>query len=218
MFLKNKNENKNILNIYALNTDGIIYASVFPEALGTDVSERDYFIRAMKGDTSIVCDVVYSDRLNSNVNMISLPIYDKDTIAGVIVAVLDVSAYAQIVDTFNHSNMEYYITDTAGNLVYAKDKFLIGTPLDLDKIPDSGKNTFIDNGIEKQAFYTTVPDIGWKIISMSSVQAINAPLIKMISTIVVSSIILLLIALIIFYFISPSISLPIKEITRQVKK
>ncbi|MEG0308565.1 MAG: methyl-accepting chemotaxis protein [Clostridium sp.] len=225
-FLEERDNNEDVLNMYAMNKEGIIYSSVFPDAVGTDVSERDYFTRVMNNEEMVISDVVESSRLQANVNMISTGVYKDGELIGVITSVLGTSAYEQIIEEYRKDSLDGFITDNKGNLVFHPNKELIGLPFDnkdvndiaTGNVGDNGVVEYTSNGVKDIAAYDTIKEIGWKVFTYGSVKDIYKPVTKLQVSLLGISIVLLSIATVIIYLLSVSISAPIKKMTGQVNK
>lgn len=210
--------NEYYLNFFVLNLDGMIYASCFPEAVGTDVSTRSYFTDAVAQNKNILGDIVYSDRVNAYVNMFAVPIHYHGELVGVMVAAVDSRLFQQTILEFADSNSEFYITDSVGNVVFCPDMDYLGeqfiTPelIQLATDPDLtlGHMMLYSHGKEV-VFYDRLPDYGWTIYSVEAYNHIYKPVKEMIIKATITGIIILLIALCIIVVIGKTFSTPLYE-------
>ena len=214
-----------ILNEYVMNKDGIIYVSVFPDAVGTDCSERQYFKKALNQQKLVVDDVVFSDRLKANVTMMSKEIKNGDEVVGVITAVLDTSFYEDLFNEYKSDKLEGYILDNQGNFVYHYDKSLIGTPIDDLKIKGLSFSDFKESGQISYNYknedyiieYKTIPDLGWKIFIRGNTKDIHAGISRLRKRLINASILLFAIAMAIVYVSSKRLARPIVKLKEQAE-
>lgn len=224
-FLEDEVDNEDILNIYAMDINGIIRASVFEEAVGTDCSERDYFTRVVNNEKMVIDDVVYSDRLGKNVNMISHGIYSNGNLVGVITSVIDIEIYDEILKDFSMGSLNGFVIDNKGNIVYHMNKDKIGMVHEVEEVnkvisdnSNSGEIKYNVNNEENIAFYDTMDGIGWKVFVDGSVDELYSGAKNLQKILIFVSLGLLIGIIVIIYFIARSISTPIEQITEDVKK
>ena len=100
---------------------GIISAegtAQYPDGTTADLSDRDYFTRAMTGETNF-SDVIISRVTNSAVMILAAPIRDQsDAVAAVLLIRLDASWLSERTDTMGYGQTGYaYIIDSQGTLI-----------------------------------------------------------------------------------------------------
>ncbi|MGM9934364.1 MAG: methyl-accepting chemotaxis protein [Clostridium sp.] len=225
MFYNETNSRNDILNIYVMNSEGKIYSSVFDDAVGDDCSDSEYFKRAMNGDKLVVDDVVYSDRLNANVNMISQTISKDGQKIGVITAVLDTSVYEAIVHQYENEGLEGFITDSQGNFVFHDNNELIGKSfadsgvpgVDGNNVPQNGVLEYEYNNTDYIAAYETVDGLGWKVFIKGKCSDIFSAIFKIRIILWGVAALLLLVSISIVYIMAKKFSAPIVDITEKVQ-
>lgn len=218
--------NSEILNLYVMNKNGVIYSSVFSDAVGVDCSDRDYFKKSINGNDFVIDDVVFSDRLNANVNMISKTITKDGQAIGVITAVLDTSVYKAIVEEYKSEGLNGFITDTNGNFVFHEEQNLIGKPfaetgiegVDIHTLDEHGIIEYAYNDIDFIVAYETINDIGWKVFIKGKSSEIFITVLKIRVFLWIASFISIIVVMIIIYFISKTLAEPISDITEKVKR
>jgi diguanylate cyclase (GGDEF)-like protein len=134
---------------------------------GINLSQRDYFQRALKGETYI--SDVYTTALGNEVVSISTPIIENDTIAGVIVGTIRLhgNILASMFDNKSFGRDGFIaITDQQGAIVYHPDKERIGKKaMIVDSLQEQGGSTILKNylGIEYYIGYSKVPKLNWMV-------------------------------------------------------
>lgn len=218
--------NSMILNQYVMNKDGIIYSSVYKDAVGTDCSERNYFKRAIKGEKLVADDVVYSERLKANVNMISKEIKKDNEIIGVITLVVDTSFYEEIFEPYKEQKLEGTIVDNNGKFIHNSNKELIGTALNdlnikelnFDNLSNSGEVEYLFNGENYVCEYNSIPDLGWKVLIKGNAKDIFELVGSMKYKIGIISAILLAIGLAMIFTVAKRVGRIIRELADKAKE
>lgn len=94
---------------------------------GTDFSEREYFQKALKGETNI-SDITLSKYTNTYGFSIAAPVYDGEVIKGVVYFRADIDFMLNIIDKIQISDNSYaYLVDGNGYVIAHKDESLINT-------------------------------------------------------------------------------------------
>ena len=218
--------NSEILNLYVMNQNGVIYSSVFSDAVGVDCSDREYFKKSINGNDFVIDDVVFSDRLNANVNMISKTMTKDGQAIGVITSVLDTSVYKDIVEEYKSEGLDGFITDTNGNFVFHEEQNLIGKPfaeagvegVDIHALDEHGIIEYMYNNTDYIVAYENIDDIEWKVFIKGKSREIFKTILKIRAFLWVASFISIIVVMIIIYFISKTLAEPISDITEKVKR
>jgi diguanylate cyclase (GGDEF)-like protein len=155
--------------IIVLDKKGDISHITKPDKISSfNVSHRDYFQHAMKGETYI--SGVYTGAQGREVIAIATPSIEDHNIVGVVVGTIWLHENKLAMIFGNKSfgrNGHIAITDQRGIIVYHSDQERIG---EQDKIVDSLEgatgSVIMKNhsGIENYIGYSTVPELGWHII------------------------------------------------------
>lgn len=220
-------DTEGIEGMFAISKEGIIYSSSFKDMIGLDVSDSDYFQKVKNGETMVITDITESMASQGKVNVIAAEVRDPNGgFVGVVAKYTSASIYDEVFSDYVKDPYYSYIIDNRGNLVYHKNRDLIGQPLGVQEVnniatssdTESGIVDYVYNGEEQRAAYTTVPEIGWKVFSAGPIEAIEEPKEAMQTPLFIIAIVLLIVSIVIVEIISISISAPIKKITEEVKK
>ncbi|CDG01086.1 PDC sensor domain-containing protein [Clostridium chauvoei] len=150
-----------IENEYIVNKDGIVVLAGDKSALLADVSNREYFINTKNGEDIYYSDVIKSNETGNYINVVAKRMNDENgNFLGTICKDVIADGYDSLLSQYNHERYEVFLTDKSGNILYSKDKNIIGNITGIDEI-DKGSNeksneiTQIDftyNGEEKNCF------------------------------------------------------------------
>lgn len=220
------NNNSIILSEYVMNKDGTIYASSFREAVGNNYSNRDYFQRALTEEKLVAGDIVYSNRLKANVNMLSKEIKKDGEVIGVITLVVNTSFYEGIMEGYNEQKLEGVILDNNGAFIYNKNNELIGKSINELEIPEliyeelseSGEIIYTYNGEEYICYYDTIPDLGWKVLVKGNLKDTFKDVYTLKSKLRFILVIILVISLVFTFTGATIVGKSIKELTDKVKQ
>ncbi|MDU4959459.1 MAG: diguanylate cyclase [Sporomusaceae bacterium] len=151
--------------IFVLDANGNLINSTAASTTSRNFSQRDYFIRAMSGETTI--SNVFTSAAGRQVIMVSTPIRENGRVNGVVAASvwLHDNFLMSMFDnkTFGDSG-DIIITDAEGIIVYHSDKRRIGQAAHLHgALPEkAGTITRLNEaGTEQYIGYYTLPDSNW---------------------------------------------------------
>jgi methyl-accepting chemotaxis protein len=209
-------------HLYVTNTKGDIVASSASEVLDSNVSDRQDFQEAMKGNV-VLSDVTTSRLTNKPVFMIVTPIKEKDAIVGSLVGVIDLLSLSQMyIDSVKVGQTGYaYVLGKNGVAIAHPDKTQV---LKLDaKEYDFGREMIAKQagivnysweGQEKIAAFTRSGLTGWTVVVAAIVREIFAPIQTMrYVNLAVAGMVILLIVLIILALVGSIV----KPITQEVQ-
>ncbi len=114
-------------SIKIANAEGVVVAGSLEDQIGTlNVGDREYFLRAMKGE-SVVSPAVYSKSSGKPVLMIAAPVKEDAAVRGVLFAVIELDNLARrIVDPIKLGSSGYaFVLTGDGRLVAHPDPSLI---------------------------------------------------------------------------------------------
>jgi len=210
----------------------------------TDVSARDYFIKAKNGQAN-VSDVLISSVTHLPVLIVATPVYENGKVACVLYGRIDGTFLSDITDDISYGTTGYgYMVDSAGIFVaHANRSFITDQVNIVDKAaqndPDyvqlaslitqhmskgeTGNGEYLFKGTQATATqriigYAPVPDSSWTVVVGAQKSEILGQ-IKMVSNVLIFMIIgAVLIGGIVTYFVSSNISKPIVAVTNDIEK
>ncbi len=107
-------EINNLKNIDIAMPDGISYAT---KGEPIDISDRDYFIKSMKGD-NYVSEIVISRLDGKKTNIFSVPIFDENKVIGVLTASVTTEEFVKNISFHSSNKLGFtFIIDENGNLI-----------------------------------------------------------------------------------------------------
>ncbi|MDR1770254.1 MAG: methyl-accepting chemotaxis protein [Hungatella sp.] len=198
----------------------------------TNVASREYFQTALSGQAS-VSDLIISSATGELVTIFSAPVYDQGELVGLIYGRRDGNTLSEIVSSVSYKQTGYaYMINNQGvtvghkntDLVFAQDNDIenmktdeslqeLGelTPKMTSREIGSGEYTY--HGVTKIAGYAPIQDTPWIIIFGVEKNDILSSINLLVKTLAFISIAAILIGALITYFVSSSISMPIKRVT-----
>ena len=198
---------------------------------GTNVSKREYFIKALNG-TPNVGSVNISSATGRVVSTSASPIYSstgKD-ITGVVIMSLELKFFTDIFEKMKIGKAGYaYIVDKNGFYIThpVKDKILkenifqikgMETVSELVKQGKPGTTEYTLEGIRKVAVVSPVPITGWSVVGAVPVTELYAPASFTRNVIISIGVIFLLLASGFFYFFARSLTLPLTNVVGAAQK
>jgi diguanylate cyclase (GGDEF)-like protein len=155
--------------ILILDKEGNISLASQPEKTsGLNLSQRDYFQHAIKGETYI--SGVYTSAQGREVVAIAVPIIEDETIVGVVAGTvwLYENKLAMMFDNKSFGRNGYIaITDQRGIIVYHSDQGRIGKKGTISDNLQGLTGSLImkdHSGVERYVGYSKVPELDWHVI------------------------------------------------------
>lgn len=225
-----------IENIAVVNKKGIIVASANESAIGIDISDREYYQKAMTAGKSYVGASLFSKDTGMQVIPLSTPIIaDNGEVVGVLTQTVIASLVAEDLEgsrILGTENTFPLLLDQNGIILGHRDKELVGQEHTDQEVSETARRsgdetrgkikgfnyTGMDTGLERIFVYTTIDRADWTLaITLDNSEILqpvkeirNAGIEILLFVIVVGGIAALL--------ISQSISKPIKLITGLMKE
>lgn len=208
-------------------------ATVFNSKRETaNVSSRDYFQTALSGQAA-VSDLIISSATGELVMIYAAPVYDQGRIVGVIYGRRDGNALSDVVREVHYKQTGYaYIINNQGvtvghkntDLVFAQDNDIENMKTDaslrqLGELTQKmttrtvGSGDYTYNGVTKIAGYAPIEGTPWIMIFGVEKEDILSGARMLQKILVAITIAAVLIGALITYFVSGSISSPIKKVT-----
>jgi len=216
-----------IQTLVLLDKKGIVVASNSPKSIGINAVEREYFQKAIKGE-SFVSDALLSKSTNSLIVVFAQPIKDDDgTILGVLTCNIDASLFVNELEgiSINEEGI-IYILSREGTVVYhSKDESAVSKKVEATEIVELMKekatDTILRDNIEypdKYMRYSKIPIADWTVVVEDSYKDIEKPLQQLFRQISVVTIFALILACIFGIIISMIITKPIVRLTKLFKQ
>ncbi len=186
-----------------------------------DVSQREYFQKAMEGN--LWCsDVIVSASTGARQCTFSAPIYgDGGAVIGVVQRNFDLNVLHEFLAS---ESEDAFITDRAG-LVAAHSQYEITA----DNEDDRSQSTFMTSGLDSGVYeadtgkgyraivcYVKSPTIGWTICTASDTNTVTAAARSAATIVVLIGIIMLVIAVVISFMMARSFTDPIKFVNDSI--
>ncbi|MUT65180.1 methyl-accepting chemotaxis protein [Paenibacillus sp. NEAU-GSW1] len=202
---------------------GIIVASTDTKMLKTDLSDREYFKEAMKGN-SFISDAIVSRSSNNLVISFAQPIKDQSgKTLGVFVATVNTAFFTDKLQGI-HINKQGYILimSRSGIALYnSADPSQAGKKVETDGIDafiaQRATDHILQGDVElKDSYirYTKIPNTDWVVLVSDTYADINKPLESMFTAVIIITIIAMLVAVVVGLLLSRSIVTPISRLTK----
>jgi len=227
-----KAEGDRLSSINLVGKNGIfLVSSDIKTFKGTNVSKREYFIKALNG-TPNVGSVVVSVSTGRIVCTAASPIYSstgKD-ITGVAVMSLELKYFSDIFDKMKIGKAGFaYIVDKNGFYIThpVKDKILkenisqikgMEAVAELVKQGKSGIMEYTMEGMRKVAAVSPVQITGWSVVSSIPVEELYAPARYTRNVIITIGLIFLILASLLFFFFARSLTRPLIHLVGAAQK
>ena len=213
-------------NIAVVNGNGDLVASADSAQIGkVNISGNAYFKEAIKGSSSIE-KVMKSPLTGRPVIIFAAPIKDKDTIPGILLAVVNLDALSrELIDPIKVGEEGYaYLMDDEGLVLAHPDKSKIYS-LDLSKF-DFGKQMLAQKkgmieysfeGIDKIAVYQAIEQFGCILAVTASNRELLAPVASMGKVNASVALIVLLAAVAVIWLVTGTVVKPVNRVVAGLK-
>ncbi len=220
------NDNENSFETYIVNKDGIVVASNLPSSIGTDVSDREYFVEVKKSKDIYISNVLVAITTGKTMSAIAQPIIDENgEFLGMVGRDINTSYYKEALKDFVNKSATIFIIDNNGKLLYHDNDKLIGeennieaiNKILLDNNNESGIIEYELDGKSMISTYGTIGEFGWKIFCAGEKSVLFRAVINMkVMTIGVLLIIIIMATIITIYYTKNTIS-PIMVLVNKLK-
>lgn len=221
-------ENTNIYeSIIFTGTSGKVTGSSNREQIGLDLSDRDYFQKAMKGEKNF-SDIIVSKTTGNRIVAVAVPVKKGEKVVGVLSSSLNFDAFVKEFSTEleNQPSGQMFLTDTQGNIHFSQDSSLVGQTMDEASINTSSISKKDTSGvIEMQVddsksfvFYDKVDATGFQLYWVVPHNEVLGAISDLKFNISIMMSFVVAIVVIVGITVSNVITLPIKVITNRVKK
>ncbi|MEN1761587.1 bifunctional diguanylate cyclase/phosphodiesterase [Anoxynatronum sibiricum] len=229
-FFNEVNENQQyIRDLFVLSPYGMVLSSTAPESLWIDLSDRQYFLDAMNGITTISNLLV--DRIrNESVIFIATPVKrtESDEVIGVMAEIIDMKIKSdQLRQLIDPGIGDAYLINNKSEIVFHTDKNLIGSLPSNDGIREyflsdgmktSEGSMLISEGTQKMFFtYKSINNTDWKLVIEQDMGIITASAYRSLGYMVVLSLVLLTIAFTVAIRFTYGITRPLTQLADVMK-
>lgn len=231
-----QNENKWILDLFVVDTEGVSYTF---DGSPIPVSDRDYFQVAVKGKTFISTPyITRSDDSGTFVVTLAIPLQEKERITGVLVMDINAKELSALVDDVVIGKSGYcYILNEKGFLIAHRDFDLVKNSLTSETVKkyqniesegyrnfleaslsiEKGSGSFREKGVAYIA-YSRKMQTGWSMILLVPVREFMQTVKTLISLLAGVSSLFLLLSIVIIFLFSYKITSPIRNTISGLKK
>jgi len=226
--LKAYQEAKPYYEIFVLSdNNGVLRAASDESVLGKiTIKDRDYFNKAMKGELNF-SEPIISKAAGRPVVSIAAPIFRGEHAMGVLVGVLDLSAFAaQFIDPLKVGETGYvYLINQAGQVLAYPDKKEI-LKLNISQL-DFGREILAKNkgmidyeykGEEKLAAFAPVKGIDWIVVASANKADIMGPARELGVINLTIALVVLLVAALVIFLVARSITKPVDLIISELNQ
>ena len=203
----------------------------------SDVKEREYFKRAMAGE-SFVTEPMLSKSDNKMIVIYSVPIKNSTNgIIGVLTAIRDGNELSDLVSdiTYGESGKAYMIRSTGAKIAHSNKELVFNMDNDLENEknnPDlksvaevqrrmaagqAGAGKYTLNGVKYEVGFSPVKGTDWSVAIEAPEAEVLAALDGLLITILLLSAAFIIVSLVIVYFLALPISSPIKAAAEYMK-
>lgn len=210
--------------------DGNVRAHTTESSIGANYADREYIQKALKGEANY-SDILISKATGNPIMVIATPVENNGAIIGVLASSINFAAFVTEFTAQDGQTGEMYLIDNLNVLRMAsKGEDLIGKTIEETNLPISVKKILtnkpdtpqsyeaIDSGVNDFIFYAPVETTGYGIywdVHKADVVSIFTPIkIKMIMSMLATSLLVAVIA----FFLSKGITRPIKVMIERIKE
>ena len=212
--------------INVINSSGEILVSSSEETVGTSRADRDFFKKAIQGDSN-VSEPLESRATGNPVVVIAYPLSDQsDTVIGVIVATISLETLSQeyiLPLTIGESGYAYLLTKTGLVFAHPKEEHILTLEAfelpfgDLLR-PGKGIADYTFEGQRKLVALSTIASTGWIVGVCADYREVTQTAWNIATITIIIALIVLAISGVIMFLLSRSISKPVITLAALLKK
>jgi methyl-accepting chemotaxis protein len=211
-----------VLTINTVNIKGRVVAGSSPASLNLDLSDREFIIKALNGEVFISQMLISRSTGTATVAFAAPVIGSSGKPIGVCSMTMKTSVITDELARYKMGKTGYFaMIDRDGLIVLHKNKdFILKKNIKNDPgmeivakhalSGESGVQAYLYNGVGKICSFSTVPSIGWVVIGLIPTDEFLATATDIINLVIIIALIAVFFALILLYFLSRSISMPVK--------
>ncbi len=223
------------ISFFLTDKDGISRVDVFDDVrLGLDLSDREYFIHAKSGYSSVTGPILTrgpaSDKnTGTPIIVVSAPVYHGKNFIGIVAATHKLEVIERRISVFRTGETGYaFITDKNGlTIVHPSEEYILKANMNdehgmeelLYKIlrKEAGAVSYKFRGTEKIAGYAPLGITGWNIVFTQNLDEIMKPVNKILFAVMIIGIIFLVITILSIIIFSKRISNPVERMLEIMK-
>ncbi len=187
------NKDNKFVSIYAINKDGDIVIDDYYETENYDYFNMPFYEDTIKNGKIIFTDPFYDKQSDKYILTCATPMFDTyGNSIGVVTADIDLSYLPEIIDNYNTEDNKLYIVNDDGVFIAHDDFSFVKESknileLENEEIAELGRlslsteegiSSFNENGKKFRVYYSTIDELGWKLMFVVSEESIDAPLKK----------------------------------------
>jgi len=224
---------KPFFTLFVLDRKGIVRAdALFPRQVTVDLSDREYFLRAREGRTSVTGPLPARGPSTPGdpVIIVAAPIRENNEFYGVVCIPFDANFLAAIVSHVRTGQTGYaYLVNSEGLvLAHPKKEYILRERLQdhpgtegIYKLVQAGKAgtaSYYSGGARKIAGMTTMSLTGWTVVFAQNWDEVMAPVNRILSIMLISGILFLIITITTIVIVSSKLSSPVQRLLERMKK
>lgn len=219
--------------LFVLDRKGIVRVDAqFPRQMGVNLSDRDYFLRAREGKTSVTGPVPARGPSTPGdpIVIVSAPIREDNEFRGVICIPFDPNFLGAIVSQVRTGKTGYaYLVNSEGLvLAHPKKEYVLRVRLqdhpgteEIYKLVQAGRTgtaSYYSGGARKVAGLTTMQLTGWTVAFAQNRDEVMAPVNRILWIMLVSGILFLIMTITTIVIVSSRLSSPVQRLLERMKK
>lgn len=222
--MREKNEKKLLyFDLFLMDHEGDIVSAAMEEAVGIDVSSRQYFKRAVDYQATNTSDIILSRADKTQIVITISPVYDEnDQVLGYVGIAIYATYFSNFLNNFSALDAsDYIIIDSYDHIVSHPQKEKISTQFNyfgLDEQRMKNQETIMFNGDSYRVLERELGFNNWKIISYLKYDEIYSKSLELSYSFMKIAIVAVFIAVGFAIYLTDFISRPIVTITETINK
>ncbi len=219
--------------LFVLDRKGIVRVDAqFPRQMGVNLSDRDYFLRAREGKTSVTGPVPARGPSTPGdpIVIVSAPIREDNEFHGVVCIPFDPNFLGAIVSQVRTGKTGYaYLVNSEGLvLAHPKKEYVLRVRLqdhpgteEIYKLVQAGRTgtaSYYSGGARKVVGLTTMQLTGWTVAFAQNRDEVMAPVNRILWIMLVSGILFLIMTITTIVIVSSRLSSPVQRLLERMKK
>ncbi|MDC7124533.1 MAG: methyl-accepting chemotaxis protein [Spirochaetales bacterium] len=214
-------------SVCLIDLDGNVVAASDESVINNfNVSDRDYFQKAVKGEICIG-NTVLSKLTNNPINTAASPVKDGNRIIGIFIVVSDLTSFTKkIIDPISIGETGIvYMFDNNDKIVAHPNKSIVLTKnasgndfSDYILEQKNGTYKYTYNGADKTTVFRYTEVMGWYVITTAENTDLFSGIYKLLKLTIVISVIVLAVMVIIIWFLVTSVVKPINIIVKEAQR
>ncbi len=224
---------EDFFKIFFADKDGIIRAdAVFKQQIGVDISDREYFSKAKRGQACVFGPTFPKGGAlrREPIIVIAAPVQKENEFLGVIGIPFDMNFLLGLTSRQKRGETGFlFLVDSQGLVLMdpRKERILAVNLLELPGTEQlkqlidtrkTGTATYFSDGSQRIAGMATIDLTGWRVVFSQQWDEVMAPLKRLLTAISVSGFIFLSIAVVLIVVLSGQISSPIRKVMLMMKQ